>query len=438
MKEILKQLIIDFHQLQLPDVIPRELDFPKLPTQVRKAYALIGMRRSGKTWAMYQQMQALMQQGIRKEKLVYINFEDDRLSAMTANDLKYVVEAYDELYPQFIHDPEVCFFLDEIQEISGWEKFIRRLLDTEKMTLYLSGSSAKMLSQEIATSLRGRVISREIFPFSFYEYLRFKNSAFEQPSSKQKAVMKHHLNTYLRLGGFPETVYLPEGLHRELLQSYIESVVYRDIVERYKLTNVNAVKHLLTHCLKNSATSLSINKIYNAFKSRGNAISKNSLYDFMSYFEDAYCIFNVPAYVFADRKASLKPKKIYVVDPGLVTAYTLKEAFEASIRLETVVFVHLRRQTQNIFYYSTHKGKEIDFLTLTTAGKMQMYQVTMSLSNAETAAREFAALEEAMQELNVKTATLVVLEGDAKVVKTSYGKIKIVPLMDFLLSNTHK
>lgn len=433
MKEIFKQIITDFHQEPLPQPSLREVDVPKLPKRVRKAYVFVGMRRSGKTWVLYQQMQqAIKQDRLKKQQILYIDFTDDRLDQITIHDLQLILDAYFELYPDNVNDGKLQFYFDEIQEVSGWEKFIRRLLDTEKMAIYLSGSSAKMLSKEIATALRGRVIVREIFPFSFREYLSYKDVVIgNKLTSKQQAIVKHHMQYFLYYGGFPETLAVGEALHRELLQSYINSVIYRDIVERYKITNIQVLKKLLIHCLQHSSSILSVNKIYNVFKSQGYAISKNSLYEYMEFFEDAYCVFSVPLYDFSERKTTLKSKKIYLVDQGLISAYTIKADYENAARLETAVFSHLRRNSKEIFYYQTRSGKEVDFLTLTPAGAIAIYQVTVSLADVNTKQREISAIQEAMAELQLQAGIIITIDEEHSI-KVPEGTVHCIPLSRFL------
>lgn len=450
MKELFKQLIIDFHKTTLPKPSYRSLNLPKLSPSIRKALVFVGMRRSGKTWALYQQMQSLLEQGEKIEQILYLNFEDDRLSMITTNDLQKILDAYFELYPQYINQPNVYFFFDEIQEIPSWEKFIRRLLDTENMKIYITGSSAKMLSKEIASALRGRTIVREIFPFSFIEYLHyfFNNSLnLQQPlATKKQQLIKHHLQHFLRWGGFPEvlvytssfmkTEAVQDGMLnnqlRELLQGYINSVIQRDIIDRYKLKNSLLVKELCIRCLKNGAKLFTVNKNYNDFKSQGHKVSKQSIYALMNYFEDAYCIFNIPAYNFSARKTANIGKKIYPIDQGLVTAYTIKEEFEASTRLETATFSNLRRQYQEVFYYKTKKNKEVDFLIFDKNGEPVLYQVSLDLSNKTTLEREVIALKEAMSELKLKTAFIITMD-DEQEIKISEGKIQCIPIWKFLL-----
>lgn len=432
MKEVLKQIIIDFHAEPLPSPIPRTIELPILPKGLRKAFAFVGMRRSGKTWYLYQVMHGLLKENLNFKKVLYINFEDDRLLGLN-HDFQSVLDAYFELYPEQSKAEDLQFFFDEIHEMEGWEKFIRRLLDKEKMQLYLSGSSAKMLSKEIATSLRGRTLTREIFPFSFVEYLQTKGVEYTgNLSSKQISAIQYHIEYYKKFGGFPETLGASELLHRELLQGYIDVVIYRDIIERYKISNVAAVKQLINFCIQNSASSLSINKIYKYFKSRGFTVGKDSLYAFMIYFQDAYCIFSVPLYSFSLKKAELNPKKIYPVDPGLITAFTIKSHFDDAARLESLIFMHLRRQTEKIYYYETRQGKEVDFLVLGENGKINIFQVSISLSNEETRKREITALQQAMEELNLKEGTIITL-NEEETIEDIRGIIKIIPTWQFLL-----
>lgn len=433
-KSQFKQLIADFQRRDLPVPIPRNIDIPKLPKSVRKALVFIGMRRSGKTWAMYDYMQRLLKNGVKKEQFLYINFEDERLPSIQATELQYILEAYFELYPQYADTSKLYFFFDEINLIPGWEKFIRRLLESEKMMLCVSGSSAKMLSKEIATSLRGRTITREIFPFSFQEYLTAKKIDYSRSrlSTKDKAKMCHHVRKYLQYGGFPETISIDETAHQEILQNYTESVIYRDIVERYDVTNIHALHWLLRHCIQNAASLMSINKIYNTLKSQNYSVSKNSLYEYMKYFEDAYCIFSVPVYDFSLSKTILKPKKIYPVDTGLITAFTIKDGFDDASKLETAVFDQLRRKTQAIHYYQTKSGKEVDFLTIDEMHQRALYQVTQSLSNPSTKKREVDALREALDSLQLDSATILTEDEEGQL-DVDGKKIEIIPIWRFML-----
>src|SRR3989338_6002630 len=432
MREVFEQLILDFHNSKLPVPSKREINILPLSKNVRKAYVFIGMRRSGKTLAMYQRMNELLSQGLDKRKIVYINFEDDRLISMQTKDFQSILDAYFGLYPQYLERQDLHFFFDEIHEVKGWEQFIRRILDQEKMRIYISGSSAKLLGKEIASALRGRTLVTEIFPFSFTEYLNFKGLPLSKKlSTKEKAMVSHCMKDFLQYGGFPEAVSLDKRFFNDLLQGYVDSVIYRDIVERYNISNVHVMRELITFCLQNLSSLISINKIYNTFKSQGESIGKNSLYEFMGYLEEAYCIFSVPIFSHSRRKQAVNPKKIYGADQGFITAYTVKPQFETASRLENAVFCRLRQRIENIFYYKTKKGGEVDFLTVMPHGEMSLYQASVSIANKKTYDREVSALTQAMEELSVKDGIIITL-NDKKTITLKKGTIRCIPAWQWL------
>ena len=436
MKEIIKQIIAEFHQEPIPHPRFRAISLPNLPDNVRKAFVYIGMRRSGKTWALYQRMHELLTNGVDKTQLLFINFEDDRLSGMKVGELQFILEAYWELYPQYIESQSLYFFFDEIAEIDGWESFVRRLLDKEKMQIYLSSSSVTMRRKKIATSLLGRTIIREIFPLSFSEFAHLQDLEITQPLTKKNIYKcNHFLEKYLKFGGFLGVLSAGLILHRELLQSYVDSVIYRDIIERHDVKNHVALRQLLLFCLQNPATLLSVNKLFNQFKSLGISVSKNSLYLYLSYFEDAYCLFEVSVYSFSLNKASLKPKKIYPVDTGLITAYSIRPGYNDAAILETEVFLHLRRQHQEIFYYQTAQGKEVDFLTIDPNGEMALYQVAHQMNQETTRQREVSAMEQAMGELQLLQGVIVTM-SESEEISVVAGKIRVIPLWQLLAKSS--
>lgn len=284
-----------------------------------------------------------------------------------------------------------------------------------------------MLSKEIATSLRGRTISKEIFPFGFREYLQKQNILI--PSffgTKEKIGLIHHLRSFLQWGGFPETIGTSSETHRTLLQGYIASVIYRDIIDRYSISNPHALKQLLAHCLRNSATIFSVNKMYHTFKSLGYEIGKNALYDYMTYFEDAYCVFSLNKFDLSYRKAAQSMKKIFTVDQGLVTAFSIAADFDLAAQLETAVFSFLRRRSSDLFYFHTKEGREVDFLLLLPDQTMHLFQVCLSLKDHNTYQREIEALESAMRELQLRNGIIVTLEEEENI-SSSMGTIHCIP-----------
>lgn len=433
MVQIFKDLILDFHASKLPNPIRRKITFPTLPQNVRKAFALIGMRRSGKTWTLYQIMQELIFCSIDLTKMLYINFEDERLIDMRVENFQDLIKAYFELYPQYLNSDDIYFFFDEIHEIDGWEKFIRRLLDQEKMQIYVTGSSCKMLSKEIASTLRGRTWVQEIFPFSFEQYLeKMKVKVPENFGARGKIEITPHLKNFLLIGGFPEVIGTTSDIHRQILQEYISSVVYRDIIERYNIGNAHLLRQLLTHSLKNSANIFSVNKMFNAFKSMGFEVGKNSLYEYMSYFEDAYCIFSLSKFDLSFRKSAQAMKKIYAVDQGLINAVTVSSKFDEAIQLETAVFAHFRRLGNAIYYYKTKNDKEVDFVVINQNEQLELYQVCLTLKDLDTLKREVDALETAMLELNVKMGTIVTLYEE-DIISLGTRSIEVIPAYKLFL-----
>jgi len=433
MKEIFKELIIDAQASDLTMPSKRNITIPILPENVRKAFVFIGMRRSGKTWTLYHIMQDLIAQGIDRTKMLYLNFEDERLCDMQKENFQDIIKAYFELYPAYLHRSDIHFFFDEIHEINGWEKFIRRILDAEKMKIYITGSSCKMLSKEIASSLRGRTFAQEIFPFNFPEYLEKLNIEVpKKVGTKTKMEIMHHLGNFLQWGGFPEIIGATPDIHRTILQEYLSSVIYRDIIERYGINNTYTLKRLLSHSLRNSATIFSISKMYNTLKSLGCSVGKSTLYDYMLYFEDAYCVFSLNKFDLSQRKSANSMKKIFAVDQGLITSVTMSSHFDLAAQLETAVFAHLRRLSPEIFYYRTKEETEVDFLHLLSDQTIALFQVCLTLKEPATRRREIDALVTAMKELTLEYSTIVTIEEEEEI-EVSMGKIYVVPAWKLLL-----
>jgi len=260
MKNVISQLIDDFHERNLPELVTRNKEF----SEVRgKADVVIGIRRSGKTWFCYQKIKELIASGIKKEEILYLNFEDDRLLEFNVNNFQEILDVYFGKYPE--HRNTRCyFFFDEIQRIDQWEMFIRRLLDTENLQIFITGSSSKLLGSEIATSLRGRSLTIEIFPFSFEEFLKFHGLFSASPKTfgaNTASVLRKAVKDYLDVGGFPEVQKLDSNLRIEVLQGYINSVLLKDILERHKVSNIIVMKHLVRHIMNSSGGQFSVNKL---------------------------------------------------------------------------------------------------------------------------------------------------------------------------------
>ncbi|MFT4305084.1 MAG: ATP-binding protein, partial [Candidatus Woesearchaeota archaeon] len=346
MKEKFKELISDFQENPLPSFKKREIN---IPLNSGKIISIIGPRRSGKSHLMYQLISKL-----DKKKVVYINFEDERFN-ITTKDLDSILKAYYELYPE---NKEIYFFFDEIQEVQNWEKFVRRIYDTVSKNIFLTGSSAKLLSKEIATSLRGRTITFEVFPLSFKEFLKFKEVEINIYSSRGSSRLINNFRDYMHCGGFPEVINFNNLIWNKTIQQYFNVMLYKDIIERYKVANTTVLKLFLKKLFSNVSKEFSINKIYNEFKSHNYKIGKEYLYDFLDYSEDSYMLFVLEEY---SNKLNLRSfKKIYSVDIALskINSY----AFDKDLGrlLENIVFIELKRRNKEIYY---HRDKhECDFV----------------------------------------------------------------------------
>lgn len=433
-RDVLRDILVEFHRDPLPDLFVRNIDVPDLPQNIRKALIFVGMRRVGKTYLIFQHMQASLNQGLAKEKILYINFEDDRLEGFSIDDFQTLLDVYFELYPEYSKADDLAFYFDEIQNIDGWDKFIRRLIDREHMAIYITGSSAKSLSKEIATSLRGRSLETEVFPLQLSEYLDHRGVNWTRPTAKDRATIQHHTKDYLRQGGFPEALDLSDSLQHRLIQSYINAAVFRDVIDRHQLKNAHLVKLFLLYCLQNIAAPLSVTKVHRALKSRGEVIGRNTLYEYLEYFEDAYLIYCVPIFDLSTRKRQVNPKKIYCVDPGVVYSYSLKPQFEQGASLENAVYLTLRGSKQEgIFYYKTSSGKEVDFVAQKDSGELRLVQACLDMSDEATEKREILALVEASQELEARQAVIVTLETE-KIIEFEGLEVQVQPFWKWTTS----
>lgn len=362
----------------------------------------IGIRRSGKTYLLYQVINQLLDQGVSKEQILFINFEDDRLLPMNAKTMGALLDAFYSLYPNN-HQRRCYLFLDEVQNVDDWHLVVRRFHDSKNVQLYLTGSSAKLLSKEIHTSLRGRSLSIEVWPYSFREYLDTHHIQSPQKPFGQASVdmMQKHLQQYLLQGGFPAVQTMSQNERVETLQSYVDTVMLRDIIERYHVSNIPLLKYLINTLLKNAATIFSVHKFYNDIKSQGYKISKDTIHLYFSYIQDVFLVFTVPCYSESDRMKQSQPKKIYAIDSGLINAVSFSINNTHGKLFENLLYLDLRRQRKKIYFYTTKDGYEIDFMTIDQQGNRELIQAVWDTADQKTLAREERALAQAEKELSM-------------------------------------
>jgi len=369
-----------------------------LPVVPGKVHAVIGMRRAGKT-TFLRQLQAEWRNSIPPERVVYLSFDDDRLADLPMEQLSLLLEEYYRRYPELRGRETVHWLLDEVQLVNGWERFVRRVLDTERVEIVVSGSSAKMLSREVHTSLRGRGMETVIRPFSFREFMRHRGTGptrhVHEFTAVDRSLIEKEFREYLAVGGFPEAQGLSGELRVDLLQGYVDTVLFRDIVERYGITQIAALRWLTRQCLRNPAGSLSVHRLYQDLKAQGLGVAKDALHAMMGHLQDAFLISTVMLATDSERRRNSNPRKVYPVDTGLIGAFDLSGRTNTGHAIETLVVHELQRRKADIGYVRTTKGYEVDFHARFPDGKEELIQVFADTGSSETIEREMRALKDA-------------------------------------------
>lgn len=431
-KETLKIILKEFHDLSVPDLIERDqkVELSVLRSPINKIITIVGPRRAGKTYFLFQTIKKLLAEGVDITDVVYMNFEDERILPMRSEDLQGILDAYFELYPKKL---KPFIFFDEIQNINGWHKFVRRLND-RGFNIFLAGSNSRMLGHEIATALRGRTLTYEIFPFSFREFL----VANEMPAEKNAIYgeTRHRITQlyeeYLFSGGYPELAFIQEKATKgKILQDYFNTIFYRDLAERYRIKNSELLRQWLNILMTNIASTISYHKVENDFKSRGMKLSRATLSTYARYVKDIFFGFFVELYSESARKRQINPKKFYIIDQGLHNYLTLKFSENKGRLLENIVFLEVRRRGFHVFYHKTATGHEVDFL-LKNNGEWKLIQVCHDLSHIETFAREKKALISGLREMGLRSGTIIT-HDEAREEKINNYTIKMVPVWKWLL-----
>lgn len=424
MKTAIKAVLREFYDDGIPaDAVPRDVDYCE---KLRAATVVKGMRRAGKTFVTYLKMRSLMEDGVELRRIVHLNFEDERLKHMTVDDLHLINEVHAELHPECAKQ-KCWYFLDELQAVEGWEAYARRLVDSSRIQLSLTGSSSKLLSEEIATEMRGRSIPIEVFPLSFPEFIRFNGIMDEIPedgwTERERGALRNAMTRYLECGGFPDVQNVSAGIRAGMLQGYVDAVLYRDVLERHEVPSIQALKYTLDYLFHNFSRKTSSRAIVGVLRQMGVATGRESIADYLGYFKDAYLAY--PVSIRSDSLAvkRVNPDKMYLIDTGLIRAMNAKMDQERGWLLENLVFISLRRGFNKIEYYVTKGGGEVDFLVQdNVTQKRRLVQVTWDMSDKQTFAREMNALKDAMSETGIKDGIIVTWDDEREI-----DGIRIVP-----------
>jgi len=425
--ELFKIILSEFLEEPLETGTIREL---RLPLDNESITTVIGGRRTGKTTLLKQTINELIGDGTPKENIVYINFEDERIPR-ESHVFQDLLQAQAELHSEI--DTNMCwYFFDEIHEIPGWEKFIRRLHEQKSKHVFITGSNARLLSREITTALRGRTISYVVYPFSFREYLLHKGIEPEiTHTSKGDSILIRELQKYLHEGGYPEIIGQSMDIRTRTLNMYLDVMIYRDLIERYDITNHNALRQYIKKMLANSAKEASTHKTYLELKSQGYRISKDNIYNFQVWCEEIYLFFPLLQHHESLLKQQAGLKKTYCVDTGIINTTSFRASQDKGRILENAVYTELRRRDREIYY--NKEGKECDFLIKEKGRISAAIQVTLALEDESTKKRELTGLIHSMKKYNLNEGTIVTIGEESRIIHD--GKtIHVQPLWKWLLS----
>ncbi len=424
MKNVLKNIIADFHSTKLRPVLRRNV---QLPVDSGSIITVIGVRRSGKTFLLYATIKNIIEKGVPKKNILYINFEDERLT-LDQSQLDLVLQAYQELYPKLSFSG-CYFFFDEIQNIKGWEKFIRRVFDTISRNIFITGSNSKLLSAEIATELRGRTISYTLYPLCFEEYLRFSKADTEYYGTGQKISLLNHLNKFMIYGGFPEIIDLDKTLKIKKLQDYFNTIIYRDLIERYNISNPVVLKFFLKKILSQVTKPVSVNKIYNDLKSQGYRISNNLLYDFLDYIQTSFTSVLTDRFEYSEIRQAKSEKKAYAIDNGILSAVDSSFSENYGKLLENMTALEILKSGKELMYF--RDKLECDFI-VRDKKSFAAVQVSYAIQDSDTKEREINGLLRACENLKVKRGTIVTYDKESDIEINNF-KIKIIPAYKYFL-----
>ncbi|EKD23096.1 MAG: hypothetical protein ACD_83C00059G0003 [uncultured bacterium] len=382
---------------------------------------IVGPRRSGKSSV----LKLIIKNLNLKDNFLFINFEDPFF--ITNNDPQIIEEIISTFREYFNKNLEYVFF-DEIHEITAWEKAIRKLRDGEKFKIFLTGSSSKLLSGEIASLLTGRHLSYKVLPLSFSEFLSFKNIEITNAKDQilNEKTIQSAFEDYFQVGGFPEVVV---SKNQELLKNYFSDLLQKDIVMRYNIREKEILEKMAVYVLSNAGKIISIESLKEMFRISFTAVSA-----YLEYFKEAFLIFDLPQFSYSLKDQNKSSKKIYAIDQGLANVVSFRFSEDRGRILENIVFLELKRREEEIYYYRTKNNLEVDFLTREKNQSKELIQVAWNLDDQATKDREIKSLIQAMTELNLSNGTIVTYSQE-EVVEIENKKIFIKPVYKWLLPN---
>lgn len=423
MKQLVKNIILENQELEIAHILERQN--VKVAFNTGLISTIIGSRRSGKTWLLYYLMAHLKKNGVSKENIIFFNFEDERIN-FTPETLDLILQAYYELYPE--HKISECYlFFDEIQNVKHWQKFIRRIFDFKTKNIFITGSNAKLLSSEIATELRGRTLTYVVHPFSYSEFLKAHNVTVNLKTQAGRALMINMSEKYLFDGGFPELIEMDKTLKTKVLQQYFNVMIYRDIVERFNISNPEVLKYFIKKIFASVTSPLSVNKIYNDLKSMGYKISNKYLYEYLEYSYDVFLTQPVSKFSFSSIKQAKSDKKMYIIDNGLLAAIDFSISENRRKLFENMVVMEFIKQGKELFYY--RDNYECDLIVKMDT-EIKPVQIAYSIADMDTRNREVRGLQAACKFINRQYGTIITFDEE-ETIENDGPLIQVLPFYKY-------
>jgi predicted AAA+ superfamily ATPase len=430
-KDIFKTLIAQ-KQTEMPfSVIDRDVS---LPIDGNEIITIPGVRRCGKSTLMEIAINRLLANGVRKENILWIGFDDERIKYMTAEELDLVLQAYREMYPA-TELKDVWMFFDELPLVKDWEYFVLRLFKGSCKHIFICGSNASTLSVEMKSALRGWPREVEVWPLSFREYLRFKGVDADSHLEQDKARVQVAFNEYNRLGGMPEPTLMPVLSEKyRKLQDYFDVMLLRDLVEHWQISKPQTVRYFLKRVMTTIASRLSVNAIYREIKASGRKVTKDDLYDWLAWAQSIYLVRKLDVYSRSVKSEISIPGKYYVIDNGLRSAVIPLQSDDDGKQLENTVYIELIRRKGHNAELSYFSGSgECDFVVSEGDEVKRLIQVTWEMSDAETRKREFSGILEAAKATGCRDLTIITRDEEGEEIRDGLN-VKIVPVCRFLLA----
>jgi uncharacterized protein len=386
----------------------------RIPSVPNKALAVIGVRRGGKTSLLHRRIADAIRAGDAPGTHLLVSLEDERLVGMTAEDLGWLVEEHRRVSPAVGEQGRRTVYLDEVHVVEGWETAVRRLLDSPDTGVIISGSSAALLSREVHTSMRGRSMEVLVHPFSFREVLRHggqePTAEWERLGPDERAAIDRGLRAYLETGGFPEAQGIEPRDRIALLKGYVDVMVLRDVIERHDVTNVEALRRLQRHLLANPAGPFSVSRFYRDLRSQRVAVGEETLYDLLSYLQDAFLVRLISMHSASERQRMRNPRKAYPIDPGIIAVYERGGRENRGRSLENAVLLELERRGYEMGWVRVGAGYEVDFHAEHAVADPLLIQVSLETAAASTWEREVRSIEAAAQEYPEARPLLITLD----------------------------